>query len=80
MRVRHVREDVVLEQLGEDGGTLGAARGAKPPTPTRKSDVVLGLTGGAPNDGEAVVRSILRLLNIGGGLLLKQLILSAASR
>ncbi len=70
----------MLEQLRENGGALGAARGTKSPTPTRKSDVVLGLTGGAPNDGEAVVRSILRLLNIVVGLLLKQLVLSAASR
>ncbi len=53
MRVGHVCEDLVLEHLGEDGGALGAARGTKSPTPTRKSDVVLGLTGGAPNDGEA---------------------------
>ena len=48
----YVRENPVLEQLGEDGGALGAARGTKPPTPTRKSDVVLGLVDRAPNDGE----------------------------
>ena len=42
-----------MEHLGEDSGALGAARGTKSSTPTRKSDVVLGLTGGAPNDGEA---------------------------
>ena len=42
-----------MEQLGEDGGALRAARGAKPPTPTRKCDVVLGLADRAPNDGEA---------------------------
>ena len=53
MRVRYVRENPVLEQLGEDGGALGAARGTKPRTPTRKSDVVLGLADRAPNDGEA---------------------------
>ena len=80
MRVRYVRENSVLEQLGEDGGALGAPGGTKPATTTGKSDVILGFADGAPNDGETVVRSILRLLNIGVGLLLKQLVLSAASR
>jgi len=53
LRVRYVRENPVLEQLGEDGGALGAAGGTKPATTTGKSDVILGLADGAPNDGEA---------------------------
>ncbi len=53
MRVWHVCQDLVLEHLGEDGGALRAARGTKPATPTRKSDVELGLADRAPNDGEA---------------------------
>ncbi len=52
MRVRYVRENPVLEQLGEDGGAFGAAGGTKPATTTGKSDVILGLADGAPNDGE----------------------------
>ena len=53
MRVGHVCEDLVLEHLGEDGGALRAARRTKPATTTGKSNVELGLTDRAPNDGEA---------------------------
>ena len=53
MRVRYVRENPVLEQLGEDSGALGAAGGTKSATPTGKGDVKLGLADRAPNDGEA---------------------------
>jgi len=51
--VWHVCEDVVLEQLGEDGGALRAARGTKPATPTGKSNVELRLAERTPSDGEA---------------------------
>ncbi len=53
MRVGHVCEDLVLEQLGEYGGAFRAARRTKRATATRKSYVELGLTDRTPSDGEA---------------------------
>ena len=52
MRVRHVREDLVLKQLGENGGALGATRWTKSPTPARESDEELEFAARAPDASE----------------------------
>ena len=52
MSVRHVREDLVLKQLGENGGALGATRWTKSPTPARESDEELELAARAPDASE----------------------------
>jgi hypothetical protein len=80
LSVRHIRENLVLEQLGENRRSLRATRWTKSPTLARKAYEELGFAVWAPDAGETVVRSILRLLNNGVCLLLKQLFLSAASR
>jgi hypothetical protein len=53
LSVRHVREDLVLKQLGENGGALGATRWTKSPTPARESDEELEFAARAPDASEA---------------------------
>jgi hypothetical protein len=77
--VGDVGEDMVLQHVGEDGGALGATGRAESAAFAREGDEKLVGAAGALDAGEAVVRFILRLLNIVGCLLLKKLFLSAAS-